>query len=372
MSVPSGAPSITSATSGRIEVIRSTEIIIVTCLQALHNAKSRWDYFADINSLAVPFLIKSITEALSSAKSTGVKFRFVTEITEGNISQCKEVVAIGEVRHLDSVRGNFAVSDTEYISISSAAITASSARDRIESQPTRSGATPAYAVYSNVKEDVQQQQYIFEILWNKAIPAEQKIREIEEGVIPVRTRFLENQDEIIKVLRRLNSNANTLSVCSIFGGMLMGHRFLFDTYVKIVEEHRKGIGNGIRWIVNIDNKDSLDLVKTFLNEGIQVRHLKNMPPMNFGVSNKDIAVTIEKMEGGKMSQNFLTSNEPLYINHFKSLFDELWKNGIDAEDRIKDLEEGVDTDIEVVPNAATAREIYLNLVSHHMQVKKYC
>ncbi len=152
----------------------------------------------------------------------------------------------------------------------------------------------------------------------------------------------------------------------------MSHRFLFDTYVKIVEEHRKGIGNGIRWIVNIDNKDSLDLVKTFLNEGIQVRHLKNMPPMNFGVSNKDIAVTIEKMEGGKMSQNFLTSNEPLYINHFKSLFDELWKNGIDAEDRIKDLEEGVDTDIEVVPNAATAREIYLNLVSHHMQVKKYC
>jgi len=153
LSVPSRAPSITSANSGRIEVIRSTEIIIVTCLQALHNAKSRWDYFADINSLAVPFLIKSITEALSSAKSTGVKFRFVTEITEGNISQCKEVVATGEVRHLDGIRGNFAVSDTEYISISSAAITASSARDRIESQPTRSGATPAYAVYSNVKED---------------------------------------------------------------------------------------------------------------------------------------------------------------------------------------------------------------------------
>ena len=194
--------------------------------------------------------------------------------------------------------------------------------------------------------------------------AEQKIRAIEEGVIPVRTRFLENQDEINKELRRLSSNANTLSVCSIFGGMLMSHRFLFDTYVKIVEEHRKGIGNGIRWIVNIDNKDTLDLVKTFLNEGIQIRHLKNMPPMNFGVSNKDIAVTIEKMEGGKMSQNFLTSNEPLYINHFKSLFDELWKNGIDAGDRIKDLEEGVDTNIEVVPNAATAREIYLNLVSH--------
>jgi hypothetical protein len=120
----------------------------------------------------------------------------------------------------------------------------------------------------------------------------------------------------------------------------------------------------MRWIVNMDNKDSLDLVKTFLNEGIHVRHLKNMPPMNFGISNKEMAVTIEKMEGGNTSQSFLISSEPLYINHFNSLFDELWKNGIDAEDRIKDIEEGVDTDIEVVPNAATACEIYLNLVSH--------
>lgn len=144
LSAPSWVPSITSANSGS-----STENIIDSYLQALHNAKSRWDYFADINSLAVPFLIKSITEALSSAKSTGVKFRFVTEITEGNISQCKEVMATGEVRHLEGVRGNFAISDTEYISISSAAITSSSATtpNSAESQPTRSNQKKRSWVY---------------------------------------------------------------------------------------------------------------------------------------------------------------------------------------------------------------------------------
>ena len=41
------------------------------------------------------------------------KLRFVTEITEGNISQGKEVAITGEVRHLEGVKGNFAVSDTE-------------------------------------------------------------------------------------------------------------------------------------------------------------------------------------------------------------------------------------------------------------------
>jgi len=176
---------------------------------------------------------------------------------------------------------------------------------------------------------------VFEVLWSKAIPAEDKIREIEEGIVPLRTRFLENQDEIIKELRRLNFNAKRLSVCSIFGGMQMSHKYLFDTYVKIVEEHRKGIGHGIRWIVNIEEKVSLELAKIFENKGIQIRHVKNMPPMNFGVSDKEVAVTIEKMEGGKMSQSFLISNEPLYLDHFNSIFEELWENGIDLEEETR-------------------------------------
>ena len=63
--------------------------------------------------------------------------------------------------------------------------------------------------------------------------------------------------------------------------------------------------------------------------------------------------TIEKMEQGKMMESLLISNEPAYINHYNSIFEELWKNGIDAADRIKDIEEGVDlTYIEVVPSSA--------------------
>jgi two-component system, OmpR family, sensor histidine kinase VicK len=81
----------------------------------------------------------------------------------------------------------------------------------------------------------------------------------------------------------------------------------------------------------------MKLVKVFLDLGFQIRHLKNMLPINFGVSDKEVALTIEKMDGGKMSQSFLISNEPLYVNHFNSLFEEIWKNGIDAAERIKIL-----------------------------------
>ncbi len=63
----------TSANPERIEVIYSTENLIDTYFLALHNAKSRWDYFADVKSLALPFPIESISEASSSASSTGIK-----------------------------------------------------------------------------------------------------------------------------------------------------------------------------------------------------------------------------------------------------------------------------------------------------------
>ena len=85
--------------------------------------------------------------------------------------------------------------------------------------------------------------------------------------------------------------------------------------------------------------------------------------MSFGVSDKEIGATIEKMEGGKMVQNLLVSNEPAYVNHFHFIFEDLWTKGIDAEVRIRDIEGGVESaDVEVIPKSSTAKDLYLNLV----------
>ena len=85
--------------------------------------------------------------------------------------------------------------------------------------------------------------------------------------------------------------------------------------------------------------------------------------MNFAVDNRHFHATIDKMEGGKIMESLLTSNEPAYISHYNSIFEDLWKNGIDAVERIKEIEEGVDlADIEVIPRSARAQGIYLDIV----------
>ena len=46
------------------------------------------------------------------------------------------------------------------------------------------GKPASQLVYSNVKEIIEHQRYIFETLWYKAVPAEQRIKEINEGLAP--------------------------------------------------------------------------------------------------------------------------------------------------------------------------------------------
>jgi two-component system, OmpR family, sensor histidine kinase VicK len=175
---------------------------------------------------------------------------------------------------------------------------------------------------------------------------------------------LEDEDQIISEIRRFNNRSTKLSICSAFGGMQMSYKYLSDTFLNIVEKYKKGGGEGMRWIINMD-KDSLDLVKVFLKASIQIRHVMNMPPMNFGVSDVQVAETIEKMECGKISRSFLISTEPFYIEHFNSLFDEIWKNGIDAKVRIKTIEEGVDSEgIEIIQDPVEVQKLAFRLYTN--------
>jgi two-component system, OmpR family, sensor histidine kinase VicK len=327
----------------RTEVLYGTENVINKELQFFSRAKTGIDTCMDYSRPSLAIGIESIKRSFLDAKSRDVRLRYLTEITNSNISYCKELMSIvDELHHLDGIKGNFMISESEYLA---------PATSNEKTKPA------SLIIYSSVKEIVEHQQYVFETLWTMSAPAEQRIIEIEEGVLPVKTKILEDENEIINEIRRLNNSASRLSICSAIGGMQMSYKYLFDTYKKIVE------GEGIRCIVNIDKKDSLDLIKVFLNAGIHVRHVKNMPPMNFGVSDKELAATIEKMEGGKMSQSLLISNEPLYINHFSSIFEDLWSKGIDAADRIKDIEEGTDlADIEIIQNPREGIERAWNYV----------
>ena len=337
----------------RTEVNYGIENVIRIVLEFLSQTNNRVDACVDYTrpSLAIDFL--ALKNAFINTKKRGVKLRYVTEITRDNISYCKLLTTIvDELRHLDGIKGNFYISDTAYIAPATL---------------HEKGKPASQIIFSNVKELVEHQHYVFDSFWSRAIPAEQKIREIEVGVVHYKTRIIDNSDEILKQISSLTVESKELCTCLTPGGMQYSHHYFFDIKKDLLDRQNRGEHKGIRYVTTID-KENLQLAKAYLESGIQIKHVKNLPPMSFGVSDKEIAVTIEKMEGGSVVRSLLTSNEPHYQKHFSSIFEELWRNGVDCNNRIKEIEEGTEsTKIEIIENPREAVKLARNLIKSAKQ-----
>ncbi|HZD36074.1 MAG TPA: hypothetical protein VE130_12790, partial [Nitrososphaeraceae archaeon] len=318
--------------------------VINTVIEFIDESSERIDCFVDYTRPSLLNDIKALRMAFADARKRGVRIRFVTEITEGNIALCKDLArsSVNELRHLDGIRANFYVSEKAYVS---------PATRHEKGQPA------PHVVYSNIKEVVEQGQYLFETFWNKTISADQRMMEIENGTMRYETTIIDGPSEIIKEISHLTANSSKLATCLTPGGMLYSHKHFFEVKKELLDKQKKGEHNGIRYVTHIENQN-LELVKLYLDYGIKIRHVQNLPPMSFGVSDKKIAVTIEKMEDGKLVQSLLSSNEPHYVKHFASVFEELWDHGIDAEIRIKEIEEGVEpAKIETIRDPKKAVEL---------------
>ncbi len=304
-------------------------------VRTMSNVKRRADVCGDSLSPSFSMGVELIKNGYIDFKRRGVTIRFITEITKENLGYCKELMQYVDLRHIPEVKGNMAVSETEYVA---------TAKLEGESKPV------TQTIYSNAKAIVEQHRYFFENLWINAIPASQKIRGVEYGLEPVKTEVLENEEEISRRITELAKESNYLRACSTTGGMQLIYNNFFDVYKDAVQRHRDGRHRGVKWITSINNNRDIEIVKSFLSEGINVRHVKSIPIPTFALSDKMLNSTIEKMEDGRMVTNLLSSNDILYLNHYGVIFKELWKTGIDAKSRIRDIEEGHYINVEIIPN----------------------
>ena len=345
----------------RTEVVYGIDNVINTVLQFLSQTNNKIDACVDYTrpSLAIDFL--ALKNAFLNAKKRGVKLRYVTEITKDNISYCKQLLTtmVYELRHLDGMKGNFYISESAFLAPATF---------------HEKGKPASQIIYSNVKEIVEHQRYVFDSFWNRAIPAERRIKDIEEGTsssssssaavtrLHYKTRIIDNSDEIVKEISRLTASSNKLDTCLTAGGMQYSYNHFFHIKKKLLDKQKEGKHKGIRYITNIEH-DSIHLARLYMDHGIQIKHVKNLPPMSFGISDKEIALTIEKMDGGKKVQSLLISNEPLYLKHINSIFEELWRNGTDAVNRIREIEQGIEpARIEIIETPRKAVEIARNIV----------
>ncbi|HZT34512.1 MAG TPA: hypothetical protein VFA15_01220, partial [Nitrososphaera sp.] len=268
-----------------------------------------------------------------------------------NVEYCRELSRLIELRHLEGIKGNFAVSESEYM--------ASAVLDQTE--------PIAQVIYSNAGAMVDQHLYLFEMLWNKAVPAAQRIYEIDSGNATPVTRILRDEQEIAKRIRYTIDSSKWFNVCASFESMHLMRNVAFDSIKQALERQKHGKHAGVRRIGTISEND-ISIISEFLSLGVQVRHTQTTP-LDFGVTDRECNFTVSARESKTNDRtSVLVSNERPYIDHFNALFEEVWGHGTDASERIKEIkEDAAPKKTEVVRRPAVTQKILLDLISNARQ-----
>ena len=305
---------------------------------------------ADSLAPAVAIEVEPIRKCYEDLQRRNSKVRWITEITKDNLSYCKALMQYAEVRHLDGIKGNFRVSDTAYI--------ATATVDKAHPVPE--------LIYSSARSVVEQNKHVFDALWIRAVVAEDRIREIEEGMKRLETRVVKDPAEIIQDTISMVRRSKQYSVCSGSDAVLYAYNYSIDAFKEILDRHRRGKHAGIRLVTKIeDNQDSrlLEVVKTLMKLGMQIRHVETIAPMSFGISEKEMTIRVDNMQGASLNAIAIFGNEPAFVEQFGAIFEELWNKGMDAKDRILEIENQTKTFIEIIENPVEIQKRYHALVA---------
>ncbi len=255
----------------KTDVIYDGENINKRILQATLQIKERLDLFVDTAS---QFIITSNDLLMASyikAKDRGIKIRIIAEITSDSLPYLKKMMSFAEeIRHLDGIIGAFEVSERDYLSVDTSSL----------------GAVPQQAIHSTSKVFVQQQQYFFDTLWEKAIPAEQKAQEIEKGIKSTKTETIADPDKIetkyIKLLEKATSE-----ILLIFPSP---HSMQRQLYIGIFQILKGEINQYDNLKIRVISPSPQRLPLSFSNESLKEEINPEFELLNFNIYKKNIFV----------------------------------------------------------------------------------
>jgi two-component system, OmpR family, sensor histidine kinase VicK len=175
------------------KVLSGVETVVNTLVEFLD--KSDDEVFACVDQTRPALNISLMKEAFLRAKKRGVRLKYITEITKDNLPYCKKLLAlVDELRHLDGIKGNFYISESGYLA---------------PAAYHEKGKSASQLIYSNVKEMIANQKYVFDSFWSRGTPSEYRIRELEEGIVPVTTDLIQNPQKTLELFLNLIRSAKS-------------------------------------------------------------------------------------------------------------------------------------------------------------------
>jgi len=306
-----------------VEVTRvfyGVESVVNVVLQFLTQANNKIDACIDQTRPSLIIAIDILKQAFVVVKKRGIKLRYITEITKDNLSYCKQLLTmVDELRHLDGIKGNLYLSESEYLAPATF---------------HEKGKPASQIIYSNVKEIVEHQKYVFDTLWAGAVPAEQKIEQIEEGTEDHEyLQVIKNQNKASRIFTELVKSIKKEALLFLPSDKVMVRidKLGIVNYL-IGASLEKKVTIKIICPLSEDNKEILNRIN---KEAPSIQVLNGEGNSLFGMciidGEKLLRTEIRELNTDDFSKTIdfaIYSNRKLTVNSFKSIFDLLWNERI--------------------------------------------
>ncbi|HZW56703.1 MAG TPA: HAMP domain-containing sensor histidine kinase [Nitrososphaerales archaeon] len=316
------------------KVFKGVDATTSVRLRAISTANSKLDICDDAYGTVALVQLEKIKDAIIEAvRKRHVRARFITEITRENLPSCKQLMKHVELRHIDGVKGNFAVTEKLYYAFA----------------PLKEASILTETVLSNVKTIVELHQYLFDVLWQKAIPAIQRIRELEEGVVPVETKIISSKDSIARTIdsfiRRAAAPRDSHHDSFIFAVTDMKTPQEPEQSQSLFRELKERNPHFRALLITDIQESNLQYVKKQLELGVEIRHI-DRNRISFAVSKDEyLSSSPDSMEDSRaqsgLPSEVIWSNNPDVVSQAVQIFEMLWATAITAEQRIRQIEEGI-------------------------------
>ena len=342
---------VTPPRNEKTEVIYGMDKIINITLNRFSLTKYKIDSCIDKSNPQTIMTAEPIVKGIIENKNRGIKSRVITEITKDNISYCKELMKLSiELRHLDDVKGNFSISDGEiYQATALGDFSVPSNRldnnqDNFTSQKRAEDARhvrqpkgaemETETIISNVSGFVSQHQYFFDMLWHKAIPAKQRIKEIEQGLKREFIDTIQDPKEILSIIPKVVTSTTeellvTLPTINTF------KRFEIEGIFNLIKNEATKNAIKVRILVDIGKENKIieekitQLTKQYPNLAIQYLSQSNKIKVITIIADRELSLVIELKDDNKENNSDAIglatySNSEATILSYASIFETLW------------------------------------------------
>lgn len=341
----------------RTEVLYDFEDILACALDLLPKISKTHDLCLDRWGPSVVLGTEAVKNGYIDMHKRGVRIRLITEMSDANIAYCKEFMKFSDVRHLEKVKGHFSVSDTKWYTAS-----AEAEKDR----------PPPRLIYCTLEEIVKQHQHFFETLWNRAIPAEQRIKEIEEGIEPTNVEFISNPRESIRRAWDLVKSANH-EVMIMLSSPAAFRRQLASGGLEVIQQ---AIRNGAKVKLLIpsdrDVSQTLRQVKSSFPEA-------EFRAMDAGLMTSITIILVDQndfmffeLKDDKATESHkavglaLYSNSKTIVSSYSSILEAIWKQS-ELNEQIRQANEKLEDAYSRLEAHENAQKEFINIAAHELR-----